>query len=942
MSPLFARYQRIATWLPKQLRWLALIFAPAATSASVLIAGLITVTAGVTITVGINQISPRGAFSWSVMWILIIAFLFESLGFLVKERQELLLVVAVRQLTYRRFRRLFNTSAPSANAREHTLTYPGQISQFAYIVDATVSIVQIVVFLAASITMYGLAGALSALLIAGIAAVSIRLISLIGRVWEQYIELEGKRRHWIQRVANVSPRGKFIPSWGAANGRIAAIRQAEEGLLRKRVVLQVLNGFIDRGALTVILVLVATIAAFLWPATGFSIGIILAARYLYGAVKNSLANYRVIRLAIPMMRELDSLENNKVVLNGSITEADYPINRIEVLSSESDRAKALRVVAPVPGVAFIPLNPEITRPVLEVWRTHATDQELSRFNDFSTWMGLSSDVTRRFWLDSSTLSSGERHRAVLALVMAEDPKWLILDDTFAALDPSMRDEVGKVVVASGTKCTLIATSEEYVPASFADDAERDLIFEAPRSEDPQIDSQDPYSAQSLPDPEPKYATFRRSISLLFGLNVIWLTVGAVLLAGSEVTFAIIISNVNHISPQTAFSLTMCGLVTLVGTVLFFSTVYHVPISRLGKLHSRILRRIDEFASPQTSGGVVGRLGEDFSDLQMSIPGALGSVFIVLTQTILLIAGAVAGAPIFIIVVVAIIPLSYLAMRQGGKYILPAATAAANRRGEFLGAVGAQAGLHMVPVSTSLKDAGDIAYEECERLYLASSVGQANAYLFRSTLIQCLTLVLNISAVVLAAAFGSANQLIAPAAIVFFAITLSSGVESTVETLQEVGVLGLTTERVRLLEDYRIDHTLPSIHSKGLNQVVDLIESGHVSVALIGKTGAGKSVILETLCRQRPEGQTVIVPDVDPFAGKKTVGSGLALYRTEVNTGKASLILLDETFKGLTPDKEREELKHLVGVLTQKNKRSVVVLHSRSNLDCFSNVVDLDN
>ena len=58
------------------------------------------------------------------------------------------------------------------------------------------------------------------------------------------------------------------------------------------------------------LAVVAVLGAWLWPSAHFGIGIILAARYLYAAVQNNIVNYRVIRLAVPMMRELDKLESS--------------------------------------------------------------------------------------------------------------------------------------------------------------------------------------------------------------------------------------------------------------------------------------------------------------------------------------------------------------------------------------------------------------------------------------------------------------------------------------------------------------------------------------------------------------------------------------------------------------------------------------------------------
>lgn len=81
-------------------------------------------------------------------------------------------------------------------------------------------------------------------------------------------------------------------------------------------------------------------------------------------------------------------------------------------------------------------------------------------------MGLTEDVIGRFWQDATTLSSGERHRAAVAIVLADKPDWLILDDTFAALDPVTREVVAERILECVPTCTLLASSEEYVPSAF--------------------------------------------------------------------------------------------------------------------------------------------------------------------------------------------------------------------------------------------------------------------------------------------------------------------------------------------------------------------------------------------------------------------------------------------------------------------------------------------
>ena len=938
VETLYKRYKRLAQSLPRCMRWFALVLAPAGISFIVFSAGLLNMAGALVVTAGIDHVTATREGVSYVTWLLILAFLVESLSCWVKDRYEMLLTVVVRQLTYRRFRQLFQTSASTAEAREHVLTYPGQISQFAYVVDFAVSTVQIIIFVIASLVLYGANGVIATLLIVALVIVSLRLINLIGRLWEQYVGFEGERRRWIQKVADSLPRGRYIPSWGAALDKISSIRSSEEKLLHARVRLQVLNGFLEKGALTTMLALVAIVAAWLWPNAGFGLGIILAARYLYAAVQNNVVNYRVIRLALPMMRELDKLEKSSqnTVEDQTAIEA---LGTCEVIPADSKRANKLREYVSVTGSAFVPRNPELSQAILSAWHTGASPRQVSLFAELAEAMGLNQEVVSRLWRDVKTLSSGERHRAAVAIVLADEPNWLILDDTFAALDPAMREIVAKKILASVPNCTLLASSEEYVPDALANRlslTHRELSLGQLHAE--QLASQELGSLEEvvdLPDPQAEHTTFQRTLKLLFGPHIVWIGLGALLLSGSTVAFALTVAQNNLHFEIVGVSLG-CILAAVLGSIIFFGALYRAPITRLTTLHERL----DQFASPRTSGAVVGRLGEDCSDLQMSVPGAVGSVFLVWVQSALLIAGAVAGAPLFMVVVCAVAPLAWLVGRQGSKWILPASTACANARGEFIGVVNAQASAHTAPVSVGLRQAGERAYVDSETSYVASSIQLADAYALRSGLIQLLVLTLKISAVLLVSLSGGVGTLIAPAAVIYFALTLSSGLQSVVETLQEVGVVSLTAERVRMLEEFKTKRSQVPVRHGELEQLKSLIDSGCSLIALIGATGAGKSVMLDALYRNYGEDKVTVIPEVDPLAVEVSDLSGLELARSVLEDGAWQLVLLDETLKGLNPVEERSEIESMKQVLCRTGKQAVVVLHSRSNLDCFETVVNI--
>ena len=100
-------------------------------------------------------------------------------------------------------------------------------------------------------------------------------------------------------------------------------------------------------------------------------------------------------------------------------------------------------------------------------------------------------------------------------------------------------------------------------------------------------------------------------------------------------------------------------------------------------------------------------------------------------------------------------------------------------------------------------------------------------------------------------------------------------------------------------------------------------------------------MLDALYRRYPQGEVVIVPDIDPFASEASNSSGLMLARSVLREGAARLVLLDETLKSLTPSEERTELESMACAIEVSDKQVVIVLHSRSNLDRFKEVVNLD-
>lgn len=99
-------------------------------------------------------------------------------------------------------------------------------------------------------------------------------------------------------------------------------------------------------------------------------------------------------------------------------------------------------------------------------------------------------------------------------------------------------------------------------------------------------------------------------------------------------------------------------------------------------------------------------------------------------------------------------------------------------------------------------------------------------------------------------------------------------------------------------------------------------------------------MLDALYRNYGEDKVTVIPEVDPLAVEVSDLSGLELARSVLEDGAWQLVLLDETLKWLNPVEERSEIESMKQVLDRTGKQAVVVLHSRSNLDCFETVVNI--
>lgn len=86
IETLYKRYKRLTQSLPRCMRWFALVFAPAGISLIVFSAGLLNMAGALVVTAGIDHVTATREGVSYVTWLLILAFLVESLSCWVKDR----------------------------------------------------------------------------------------------------------------------------------------------------------------------------------------------------------------------------------------------------------------------------------------------------------------------------------------------------------------------------------------------------------------------------------------------------------------------------------------------------------------------------------------------------------------------------------------------------------------------------------------------------------------------------------------------------------------------------------------------------------------------------------------------------------------------------------------------------------------------------------------
>lgn len=910
--------------------WLGLLTAQASRATLVAISGSVAALTLSAVPVLFSQFieSVSGSTSgFDIALPLIAIVLLSGVAGWIKERAELRLVFAARFLVYRS---LFDEAVSGADGRgSHTgrfTTHPAQISQFVYLIDLALVLLQAAVVSTFVVLKYGAVGwiALGGILV--FTSVTVRLVHLIGAVYARFIKSEAARIDRVRDFSDSSGRllfsglHQFVALW------LTRARQRQEPILRERARLQVVNGVATTCAVPVVVTIGAIVAVANGQSVSSLIPLLVAAGLLSAALQEAVTDYRVIRLTVPMLREWDErrveardsssmyLLPVELLTRSGVTSIDVGLRCQDRDSYLRNVEQASMVSARSGHCAWIAPDPQYPSALLEQWISDLPEPQQARLLNTLRCLGMPTDYNPADTPGRlATLSRGERFRLAVGISLSLSPQaCVIAASNFGSLDLNNRALVMRVMMAEGIHVLLVGKIPDGVPfdrvahitfhtetfdASFTSvestlvtheqGASADLehrsvlaVAEVPGetsqpeerrqsiNDDPRTDRDEP-SGVTFPNPEPTARSTLRIVNSMFGpwgVTGVCVTTAVTAVLAAALPVVLNAANSEH-GAASIWELCSLLLGVVVAAVAGYLLQFRVPIIRLSLLHGRIAQRFSTISGRDRTGELVGRFGEDFAQMQMQVPASLVGAVAISAELAGVVVVIGIGHLSVMVVALLLLPVAFWVYRRGERRLVAASIGQAKSRGSYLDVATSILDSHAPDMHPSLVVAAKEVHERRRFDFAAACAQVVSAMMHRRTELQFVSFALFAVGMVVTVSLQSTHSFIPPAVLGYFVYALTTRISPFIEAVQGVSLSVTTAGRVVSVLDVPESAVAvgPASAVVVSNLQVAIDQADGRAIQVTGRSGGGKSVSLRALHNQMPSGTVVLLDDDAPIA-----------------------------------------------------------------------------
>ncbi|WP_164505375.1 hypothetical protein [Actinobaculum sp. 313] len=761
------------------------------------------------------------------------------------------------------------------------------------------------------------------------------------------------------------------------------------------------------------------------------VALLVAANLLFDALNEVVVNYRVVRLTIPMLKEWDKRRDAQGTTTDTsvfnTVDGKPGITWLEPV--DDDTAAELRSAARAIGVTGawgrISADPRMSAAVLTAWYESLSEEERDEIQRWMSVLELPADLNMADSVSRlPSLSRGERHRLALAVALTVTGGPCIIETTtLGAIDPASRRRllervvmakrrivvVGQAIYGIRVDQHLVVTRNDRIlvptdstmttggsaeaagvlaAAPGQDNSPHAKARQEPKGvpvpgEEPEHsipENKEPaavserHGAEDVQDvvfdtPRPSFSRFVEALRLILGRPGVAALCVTVLAQSLLLAFLPMILDAvapaDDVAVARALGLFLVALTAVVLAVNWLQ--FHLPVRRLTSLHARVAERFALVASPRRTGEIVGRFGEDFSTMQMDIPGQLVRVVAMVTQVVVVIGALAVGYPPVAVVVVVLVPGAFMLYRLGERRMIAAVSQQAEARGTFMALATAVLDDDPGAIHPRLRAAAWTAYRREEAVFFNAANALVQAMMRRRTELQAA------GVAVFALGTGIALQMdpegiIAPTVVAYFVFTIAGQLPDIIEALQSISVSVATASRVLALTTAQEASIPPVPLAMEIQSRLERAVLGQKSrlVLVMGRTGVGKSIALRGLLE---ETGGVLLDDDFPVKtisvadAKLVVGTSMSLdgrmERCEAEhrevgeltrserqrllasyalTVSCPLVVLDESLSALPMEEQRTLIGALRDAAQAKERSFIVVSHTNTESELFDDIV----